>query len=157
MMPMEHKYTKWEPVEGIENEIWVEALHDDYEGLRILLKGSSESSGVLSISFPQYYGYRNVDESYRDKLWQTGDFEERDWSLFKTTASEFIEWLFEQSGGVYSKEEMVHYVVKTGADVIEVVANLTPPKVEWLTSTASAESSGGTIAKRGKRGTYFNK
>lgn len=26
-------YNKWVPVEGIENEMWVEALHDDYEGV----------------------------------------------------------------------------------------------------------------------------
>jgi hypothetical protein len=32
-------YKKWEPLEGIEAELWVEALHDDYEGLRILLRG----------------------------------------------------------------------------------------------------------------------
>jgi hypothetical protein len=154
---MEEKYNKWEPVQGIENEMWVEALHDDYEGLRILLKGNSESSGILSISFPQYYVYRNVDESYRHKLWRKGNFEQRDWCLFKTAASEFIDWLFDESGGVYSKEEMIHYVIKTGADVIEVVANQTPPKAEWLTSTASAEPSAGTIVKRGKRGTYLNK
>jgi hypothetical protein len=154
---MEETFIKWEPVEGIENEMWVEALHDDYEGLRILLKGSADSSGILSISFPQYYGYRNVDESYRDKLWRKGDFEPRDWSLFKTNSSEFIEWLFEESGGVYSKEEMLHYVIKTGADVIEVVAKLTAPKVDWLTSTVFAEPTAGTIVKRGKRGTYLNK
>src|SRR6266478_5318178 len=137
MKHMNEKYKKWEPVAGIENEMWVDALHDDYEGLRILLKGSSESSGILSISFRQYYGYRNFDESFRDKLWQQNNFEPRDWSLFKTTSSHFIDWLFEESGGVYSKEEMVHYVIKTGADVIEVVAKLTPPKVEWLTSNVS--------------------
>jgi hypothetical protein len=154
---MEEKYNQWEPVEGVENEMWVEALHDDYEGLRILLKGHSESSGILSISFPQYYGYRNFDESFRDKLWQQYNFEPRDWSLFKTTSSEFIDWLFEESGGVYGKEDMVHYVIKTGADVIEVVAKLAPPKVEWLTSTVSAGSTTGTIVKRGKRGTYLNK
>jgi hypothetical protein len=154
---MEEQFIKWEPVDGIENEMWVEALHDDYEGFRILLKGSAQSSGILRITFAQYYGYRNVDESYRDKLWQKGNFEQRDWSLFNTAASEFIDWVFEESNGLYSKEEMVHYCIKTGADIIEVVANQTPPKVEWLTSTTRATSSDGTIVRRGKRGTYLNK
>jgi hypothetical protein len=154
---MDEKYAKWEPVEGIENEMWVEALHDDYEGLRVLLKGSSGSSGILSISFPQYYGYRNFDESFRDKLWGKDSFETRNWSLFKTSSSEFIDWLVEESGGVYNKEEMLHYVIKTGADVIEVVAKLVPPKVEWLTSSVSGGLTGGSIVKRGKRGTYLDK
>jgi hypothetical protein len=154
---MEERCTKWEPLEGIENEMWVEALHDDYEGLRILMKGSSESSGILSISFGQYYGYRNFDESFRDKLWRKNILEPRAWSLFRSTFSEFIDWLFEENGGVYEKEEMVHYVIKTGADVIEVIAKMTEPKVEWLTSATTVDSSVGTLVKRGKRGTYLHK
>jgi hypothetical protein len=59
---MTETYNKWVPAEEIENEIWVEALYDDYEGLRILLKGSS--SRILRISFDQYCVYRNADESY---------------------------------------------------------------------------------------------
>jgi hypothetical protein len=153
---MEELFSKWEPIEGVEHEMWVEALHDDYEGLRILLKGSSESSGLLSISFPQYYGYRNFDESFRDKLWRKRNFELLDWSLFKSTSSELIDWLFDESSGVYNKEEMVHYVIKTGADVIEIVSKLIAPKVEWLTATGSVATAG-TVVKRGKRGIYVDK
>ncbi len=35
--------------------MWVEALHDDYEGLRILLKGNGSAAGVLRITFVQYF------------------------------------------------------------------------------------------------------
>jgi hypothetical protein len=58
-------YKKWEPLEGIEAELWVEALHDDYEGLRIILRGNPVKSPVLRITFRHYYMYRNADESYR--------------------------------------------------------------------------------------------
>ena len=115
---MTETYNKWVPAEEIENEMWVEALYDDYEGLRILLKGSS--SRILRISFDQYYVYRNADESYRDILWTEAAFEQRDSSLCITTSSKLIEWLYEESGGVYSMDEMVHYLIKTGADVVEV-------------------------------------
>ena len=73
---MKEKYYKWEPVKGIEKEMWVEAIHDDYEGLRILLKGSTISSIMLSVNFSHYYMYCNVDESYRIKLWDANNLME---------------------------------------------------------------------------------
>ena len=53
---------------------------------------------------------------------------------------------------------MVHYMIKAGADVIEVVGKSASPKVEWLNGTGSStDSSSGKIVKRGKRGTYLDK
>ena len=100
---MKEKYYKWEPVKGIEKEMWVEAIHDDYEGLRILLKGSTISSIMLSVNFSHYYMYCNVDESYRIKLWDEGEFDERNWSLYRTSSSRLIDWLFYECGGILNK------------------------------------------------------
>jgi hypothetical protein len=154
---MTEHFAKWVPIDGVENEMWVEALHDDYEGLRILLRGTSPSTGVLRICFRSYYLYRNADESYRDKLWLEAAFEQRDWPLCITFESRLIDWLYEECGGVYSKAEMIHYLIKTGADVIEVVTNKTPPTVEWLTGSDDADRSNVDLVKRGKRGSYYNK
>lgn len=153
---MSEKYYKWEPVEGIEPEMWVEALNDDYEGLRILLKGNI-SQAVLKITFKQYYLYRNVDESYRIKLWTEGSFDERKWALYKTSGSNLIDWLYEESDGVYEKDKMVHYLVKTGADVVEVVTNQTLPTVEWLNGQSTEQPNGTVLVKKGKRGNYYDK
>jgi hypothetical protein len=155
---MEEKYHKWEPIEGIENEMWVEAIHDDYEGLRILLKGNNPSSAILRLVFDSYYMYRNVDESYRLRLWEEGVFSDMGWSLFRTESSNLIDWLREEGQGVYDDTEMVHYLIKTGADVIEIMATKTPPIVEWLGVEFSDVSvPGGVLVKRGKRGNYFDK
>jgi hypothetical protein len=82
---------------------------------------------------------RATKRATSDPTWTEAAFEQRDWSLCITTSSKLIEWLYEESGGVYSMDEMVHYLIKMGADVVEVVVNKikqnTPPKVEWLGST----------------------
>ncbi len=150
-------YKKWIPVENIDNEMWAEAIHDDYEGLRILLKGNTPTSAVLNIRFPQYFAYRNTDESYRLKLWQEGVFDDIKWSLFTTKESRFIDWVFEQSQEIYSKSDMSHYLIKTGADVIEVVTNQTLPVVNWLRPNSSLPSEEILNVKKGKRGTYYDK
>ena len=148
-------YKKWEPLEGIEAELWVEALHDDYEGLRILLRGNESSSPVLRMTFSHYYVYRNADESYRLALWREAQFEERNWCLFTTTSSSLIDWLSSEAGDVYKKDEMHHYLIKTGADVIDVVTNKNEPKVEWLKKVGNAPQ-GARIVRLGKWGSYFN-
>jgi len=148
-------YKKWEPIEGIEAELWVEALHDDYEGLRILLRGNESSSPVLRITFSHYYVYRNADESYRLALWREAHFEERNWCLFTTTSSSLIDWLSSEAGDAYNKDEMHHYLIKTGADVIDVVTNKNEPKVEWLRKVGNAPE-GARIVRLGKWGSYFN-
>lgn len=155
---MQAEYKKWMPIEGLERELWVEAVHDDYEGFRILMKGSSPSSATLCIHFKHYYLYRNVDETYRMKLWQEGNFEERNWALYTTTSSQLIEWFNEENDGVQDKGEMMHYLIKTGADVIEVLTNRNAPDVKWLTAPGdSQEAALGHLVKRGKRGSYYDK
>src|SRR3989338_6571589 len=140
---MKEKYYKWEPVKGIEKEMWVEAIHDDYEVLRILLKGSTISSIMLSVNFSHYYMYCNVDESYRIKLWDEGEFDERNWSLYRTSSSRLIDWLFYECGGILNKDEIVHYLIKTGADVIEIITNQEPPNIKWLNAPISSAYNSG--------------
>jgi hypothetical protein len=152
---MREEFKKWEPVEGLEAEMWVEALYDDYEGLRILLKGNI-SSAILRFSFKHYYLYRNVDESYRLKLWREGNFDEMRWVFYKASASNLINWVYEESEEIYPKEEMVHYLIKTGADVIEVISKI-PPAVEWLNNGSSHQINGAVVIKKGKRGSYNDK
>lgn len=129
---MKEHYSKWIPINAIEQEMWVEAIHDDNEGLKIFLRGRESSSQKICIKFETYYIYRNTDESYRILLWAEGTFEEKKWPLCKTSQSNLIDWIYEEADGVYKKEEMIHYLIKTGLDVVEVVTNLTPPQIVAL-------------------------
>jgi len=74
---------------------------------------------------------------------------------FTTTSSSLIDWLSSEAGDVYKEDEMHHYLIKTGADVIDVVTNKNEPKVEWLRKVGNAPE-GARIVRLGKWGSYFN-
>lgn len=114
---------KWKPFEAADfpADIQVEALHDDYEGFRVIVKGGI-SSEVYKIDFSDLYlGYRNFDESERLKFINSFPKDLRGWSLFLLTDSEFINWLTKESLEILSKDELKHFVIFTGDDIIEVL------------------------------------
>jgi hypothetical protein len=154
---MIESYKKWQPLEGIDNELSIEAIHDDYEGLRIILSGRAPGSGILRITFSHYYMYRNVNESNRVRLWNEANFEDRNWSLFQATSSKLLDWLHEESGQAFDEIDMAHYLIKTSMEVVDVITHHAPPKAEWLLSVVEDIPSD-TIIKYGKRNiSHFRK
>ena len=147
---MIESYKKWQPLEGIDNELSIEAIHDDYEGLRIILSGRAPGSGIIRITFSHYYMYRNINESNRIKLWNQASFEDKNWSLFQTASSNLLDWLHEESGEAFDKIDMSHYLIKTPMDVVDVITYHAPPRAEWLLPIV-ADIPDDTIIKYGKR------
>ncbi len=123
-------YNKWTPVEGIKKELWVQETCDDKNGLKILLNEGLTTTKILCIVFKRYFLFRNIDESGRIKLWAEATFEDREWPLCITTSSKLINWLHEESDGIYDKNNMTHYLIKTGTDVIDVLTDQVP-EVSW--------------------------
>lgn len=124
-------YKKWVPVDDIAAELRVKEIHADDEGLRITLATSEPTSKILKLIFPRYLLFRSSDESGRIKLWAEARFEDIKWQFCVTTSSRLTEWLFEESDGIYEKEIMVHYLIKTGTDVIDIVTDQTQSQVHW--------------------------
>jgi len=56
------EYKKWTPVDSIPKRMYCEAIHDDYEGFRILLRGEDLTLPMLRLSFESVLLYRNMDE-----------------------------------------------------------------------------------------------
>jgi hypothetical protein len=129
---MKEHYEKWEPINGLEKELWVESISDDNNGLQIHLRGRDVNSQKVCIIFDTYYIYRNSNDSYRLRLSHQESFEEVRWSLCKTSQSNLINWVYDEAFEIYKKEEMLHYMIKTGEDVMDVITNLTPPEVTIL-------------------------
>jgi hypothetical protein len=121
---------RWIPLEEIPEKLFLEGLHDDYEGFRLLLKGSGNSK-TLRISFEFVLGYRNFNESERLKTLNSIPELGKNWSLFIIKNSAFINWLIDESYNKYSEEELNHFVIATPDDVVEVIS-LNEPQVEWL-------------------------
>jgi len=124
-------YEQWKPIDGLPEVLYVEGLHDDYEGVRILLKGEQEDGKMLVIKFDPALSYRNTDEGDRHILAREHPEVRGTWSLFKAEQSEFIDWFNRENQNIRNDLNIVHYLIVTESDVIDILAGF-PPKVEWL-------------------------
>ena len=124
---------KWSPLEGICEKLSLEGLHDDYEGVRLLLKGESPNNRMLRISFDPALSYRNIDEGdYMKSLhsFHGGELLGK-WTLFTVENSEFLQWFTKESHETHKGENITHYAVLTIDDCVDILSAY-PPKVEWL-------------------------
>ncbi len=123
---------KWDvSLKGFPKTIHIEGLHDDYEGFRVIVRGGNPSK-VYRINFETYYlGYRNFDESERLKSLSIFPFDSREWCLFKTEDSDFIDWVVDESEGIQMKEDITHFFIATPNDMVEVLC-LREPIIEKL-------------------------
>lgn len=127
--------TVWRP-EGFEQfeklDVSVEAIHDDYEGLRIILKINSPLQAVIKLEFEAVLSYRNTVESYLLVLWHQHEKSIYGRTFYIIENSEYLAFLHQMSMNVYEKWDIVHYAIYTNTDCIDVLATA-PPKVIWLT------------------------
>jgi hypothetical protein len=111
--------------------LYLEALHDDYEGLRFLLRGEDATSRTLRPAFESPVAYRNINESYLLKTWAAILDMQALPSLLTVESSTWVQWLVEEACGVIRAETLVHYAIYTPEDCVDVVTEF-PPTVEWL-------------------------
>ncbi|RJP74811.1 MAG: hypothetical protein C4522_22120 [Desulfobacteraceae bacterium] len=124
------KYKKWTPVDSIPKRMFCEAIHDDYEGFRILLKGEDPTSPMLRLKFDSVLLYRNIDEGAMLKTLDS--IKDREiFPLYIVHNSKWIEWFHEESHNMFIGNEIVHYSIMTPDDVIDILSE-NPPNVEWL-------------------------
>ena len=120
---------RWIPQENLPQTLYVEGLHDDYEGLRILLKGENDKGieKTFRVFCESYIAYRNVDESNRLKMLNQYPELCSKWTLFMTFDSDFISWIKEESNGVLGEQKLYHFVIASPNDIIELL--LTEPPI----------------------------
>lgn len=74
---------RWQTVMSDANHLYLESLHDHSAGLE--LDFADYSNGVATaryrVTFRNYPAYRNIDESYRLKLWERRHPDATGWSL----------------------------------------------------------------------------
>ncbi len=127
------KIEKWEPLPNIPSKLYLEGLHDDYEGFRVLLKGEAKSNRMLRIYFPTHLAYRNVDETNRLKtLVDYPILATMLWSLFVSKDDDFINWVATESAGIIcDTTQYRNYIIATPNDIVEIISN-EEPIIEWL-------------------------
>ncbi len=125
-------FKKWEPIQDIPGEIYLEGLYDDYEGFRLLLKGGDQFSKMMRIKFDSVLLYRNIDEG--DLLSYPRVDEPKNqkmWCLYVVFKSDLLQWFHDVSQNIYEEDKLVHYAIYTPNDCIDIISFF-EPKVEWL-------------------------
>ena len=137
------KWIKWKPVEGIPQTLYFRDLKYDFDGLTISLQDRDKDLPMLTIYFKSFFALRIIDEG--NKLIDSCDVDEAvlemelekgsyyKWSLFTVENSLYLEWFHQESVGVRQNTELIHYVIQTADDVIEVldIAEIGSPIVTW--------------------------
>ena len=121
----------WEPLDDLPRPMYVDAVHDDYEGFRILLRSEIPTSPVLKIAFESYLSYRNTDESYLVKIWQSMPSENIGKNFFLVQNSAYIAFFHEMTENIYADWSVKHYAIYTISDCVDVISTV-PPIVAWL-------------------------
>ena len=123
-------YEIWRPLPDLLFPIYLEALHDDSEGFRLLLRAEGNAGKTLRIVFNPALSYRNTDEG--DLLKMLPNIEGLGKStLFTVRNSEYLVWFHGMSVGRHEEENIIHYAIYTPNDCVDALSAY-PPIVEWL-------------------------
>lgn len=140
------KWMKWQPIKGIPQTLYLNNLKYDCNILAIDLYNPAEESRILDICFDGFLAFRIMDESkyswkYRefdrvllDMQLETNSYQK--WSLFIVNSSTYINWFLEQSSGIHDDDVLIHYIIATPDDVIEIldIRGTESPVVQWKQS-----------------------
>jgi hypothetical protein len=125
-MKEQQEYVEWQPIEA-PGTLYVEALIDDWEGFRILLR-SDQNSRVIRISFDSYIAYQNRDETHaygeirRSKRTVSSQ-------LYVVHNSEFA--LRIQEDSTMPRSGIKHFSIITSMDFIDILS-VSEPRIEYL-------------------------
>ncbi len=122
------RFKPWTPIENLPREIYLEALHDDYEGFRLLLRGKSLYDAVLRVHFDNVLSYRNTDEG---DLIRTLAEVVPGWCFYTVEDSTFKQWLEDERQGAYDSTNVSHYAIYTPNDCVDILTE-SEPIVSWL-------------------------
>jgi hypothetical protein len=118
-------FKRWHPDETIPLRVQITSIRDEADGLRVVVASEVTNSPLVTLVFEDFVGYRNVNESFRSRTWQSQDFRGSS-SLLIVEGSRWLGWLREESGGVLDAFELTHYAIYTNDDCIDVAARKAP-------------------------------
>jgi hypothetical protein len=131
-MTVKDNLSVWQPVPDAVGEMFVEAVYDDYEGFRILMRGTEPNSKMLRISFDAHLSYRNTDDSFMSRLGALYERLAERSTFYIVENSSYIDYFMEMSEGLHPPDWIIaHYAIYTPNDCIDVLS-YHPPIVEWL-------------------------
>ncbi len=117
-------YKKWNPIPLFEDKcLYVEAVHDDWEGFRIWFTSENTKLGVvLIIRFEVALLYVNSNESYRLSLVKNDGQMDFPHLFWKVEDSELIKEFHRQSVNIYEDWEIQHFAFLSGEACVDVLS-----------------------------------
>lgn len=129
---LKEKWTRWEPINNLDEKYYVETIIDNSDGFKIVLSSAKDFERKIQIHFKDSVkAYRRTNETFSlqtvhflDENYEE-DFYGK-WSFFKVANSEYLEWLNKQSFGISETFNFTHFCILGSDDMIDIAANYEP-------------------------------
>ncbi len=115
----------WPQLGDYPKRMFVEAIHDDWEGFRIIL-ADVEFKTRIRIAFINKLSYRNTDEGFLLQLWETAEEKKLGNTFYLISNSTYIDFFNEMSYGIHKDKDIKHYAIYSDADCIDVLSIAEP-------------------------------
>ena len=124
---MTQKYEVWDAVEGRNPTVSIDALIDDWEGFRLLLR-EHDTERVIRVAFDRHVGYQCRDETDLDGEASRSEGLMRG-CFYIVKDSEFVARITADTPRDYAG--IRHFAIITDTDCVDVLS-LSDPTVEYL-------------------------
>ncbi len=128
-MADEEKFERWAPIDGLTAKMFLDAMYDDREGFRLILKASDPKLRALRILFDAPLCYRGTQEAYLLRAIYEGNGI-YPWPIFIVRNSRYARWFYAQATEAIDKDSH-HYHIAAMDQMIDVLS-ARPPIVSWL-------------------------
>ncbi|MBS1987741.1 hypothetical protein JST56_01990 [Candidatus Dependentiae bacterium] len=134
---MREKWTKWEPLQGLMAQYYIDLMSDNEEGVRIVLSEDEGRTKKVQVTFQTFVAaHRCTDESFSTGLLMRleelyGSTFYREWAFFKVDNSNYIKWLTMESDGVFNSKGYSHFCIFGVDSVVDIIA-MGDPVVEFI-------------------------
>lgn len=135
---MIEQWSKWHPIENLSEKYYIESIIDHMGDIcKILLADSNQRTNKILVTFQgSGDGYRlthqDLQVSIKNMLKeQYGISFYEQWTFFRVTHSDYIQWLSKESGQWSDNFGFQHFVL-FGSDVIVDIISSREPKVEFI-------------------------
>jgi hypothetical protein len=125
---MTEQWVKWEPIAGLAEHYNIDEVLNTVDGLSIVLSKTDGNNDVkIRVTFDTIEAYRSTYETFRIKI----SDQYMGWTFFRIENSEYLQWLSEQSHGMYDDFKFLHFAIATDDTVLDIIAKH-EPKVEFV-------------------------
>ncbi len=128
-MAVEERFERWEPIDGLAPKMFLDAMLDDREGFRLILKSPDPKLRELRILFDAPLCYRGTQEKYLLRSIYEGN-SIYPWPIFIVRNSRYVRWFYAQATGAIDRDGH-HYHVAAMDQIVDVLS-ARPPILSWL-------------------------